>query len=255
MVYVLLSPAKTMVFDRARPHMDGATPYFQKHAVTLAAVLAKMGAAKIGKLMAVSDKLAKLNDERFKAFAAKPSADATDLAILAFRGDTYIGLDAKTLTDAQLKKAQKHIGMLSGLYGVLSPLDLIQPYRLEMGSALTVNAYKNLYGFWGDAITKRVNALVKENKSRAVIGCASNEYLSAVNTDALDVPFIQCDFKEIKNGKATTVGLFAKRARGMMARFVVEHDIKDADALKKFNGGGYAFDKKASTDGICVFTR
>lgn len=255
MVFVLLSPAKTMAFDRPRPQLKGHVPHFQKNAVELAAALKKMGAAKIGALMDLSEKLARLNADRYGHFSATPATDQTDLAVLAYRGDTYVGLDAGTLTDAQLKAAEKHIGILTGLYGILSPLDRIQPYRLEMSTPLAAAGHKNLYAYWDGRITDRLNALLKKNKAAAVIGCASNEYLSAVDTAALNAPFIQCDFKEIKNGKPTTIGLFAKRARGMMARFVVENGITDPDALKTFQAGKYKFDKKLSTDDTFVFTR
>lgn len=255
MVFVLLSPAKTMAFDRPRPKLKGAQPFFQKQAVELVNELKKLSPAKLGKLMSISDKLAQLNVQRFHDFSHSPSFDYTDLAVLAYQGDTYVGLDAKTLTDAQLKDAQKHLGILTGLYGVLQPLDLIQPYRLEMSTPLAVADAKNLYTYWDKTITDHINLLVKKNKAKAVIGCASNEYLSAIQTDKLTVPFIQCDFKEKKNGKITTIGLFAKRARGMMARFVIEQNITDPQELKKFNKDKYKFDAKLSTDDHFVFVR
>lgn len=255
MVFALLSPAKTMAFEHPRPKLKGEVPHFQSDAVAIAAVLKKLSASKIGALMDLSEKLATLNAQRYKDFSAKPKAEVTDLAILAFRGDTYIGFDAKTLSDAQLKTAHTHVGILSGLYGLLQPLDLIQPYRLEMGTSIAIEKSKNLYVYWDGKITDHINALVKKHKHKAVIGCASNEYLSAVDTDTLIVPFIQCDFKEIKNGKAQTVGLLAKRARGMMARYIVENDITDPNDLKKFKTGGYALDKKLSDENTFVFTR
>jgi hypothetical protein len=255
MVFVLLSPAKTMRFDHTRPNIKGETPHFQPQAIQLAKELKKLSAKEIGKLMAISDKLSQLNMQRFADFSSKPSAAQTDLALLAYRGDTYIGLDAKTLSDAQIKAAQKQIGILTGLYGVLQPLDLIQPYRLEMSTTLPVGRSKNLYEFWDDMITDHINALVKKHKHKAVIGCASNEYLSAVDTDKLAVPFINCDFKEKKNGKLQTVGLLAKRARGMMARYVVEKNVSDPEELKKFSSGTYKFDAKLSKPTHFVFTR
>ncbi len=251
MVFVLLSPAKTMKFEGARPKIKGATAHFEKRADAIAAVLKKKTAKELGKLMAISDKLADLNAARFKNFAKAE----TELAICAYQGDTYIGFDAKTLTDRQLQVAQNHIGILTGLYGVLQPLDAIKPYRLEMGTALAVGDSKNLYDYWNEEITARINQLVKKHKHKAVVGCASNEYLSAVDVKKLAAPFIQCDFKEKKNGKLVTVGLLAKRARGMMARYIVEKNITDPAALKKFNAGGYKFDKTLSADDNFVFVR
>lgn len=251
MVFVLISPAKTMAFENARPKARGTVPHFAKRSDALVQVLAQKTPAAIGKLMAISPKLAALNVDRFKNWA---TAD-TELALCAYRGDTYVGFDAATLSDAAFDAAQKHVGILSGLYGLLSPHDRIKPYRLEMGTTLAVGGAPDLYAYWGDAITDRINALVKKNGHTAVIGCASNEYLDAVDVSALDVPFIRCDFKELKNGAAVTVGLFAKRARGMMARYIVEQGVSKPDALKKFNANGYAFDTKRSDDANFVFVR
>lgn len=255
MVFVLLSPAKTMAFTHPRPHLIGAAPHFQKQAIQIMQELRALSQAKLGRLLDVSEKLAALNHARNQSFAAKPKADNHDAAILAYQGDTYIGFDAATADDKTLQWAHDHIGILSGLYGLVQPLDAIQAYRLEMGTKLKIEMHADLYDFWGDAITKRINALVKKNGLKAVIGCASNEYLSAVDTAALSVPFIQCDFKEVKNGKAQTIGLFAKRARGMMARYVADKRVTKPADLKKFSIGGYRFDANTSTETSFVFIR
>ncbi len=251
MVFVLLSPSKTLKFDVRRTGLKSVTPHFQKRAEEIAAELKKLSAAKLGALMSISPKLAELNVARYKHFSEQETAPA----ITAYQGDTYVGLNAADLTDEEITWGHNHVGILTGLYGIVQPLDAIQPYRLEMGTKLPMDDAKDLYHYWDDAITKRINTLVKKNKLTAVIGCASNEYLSSVQIDGLDVPFINCDFKENKNGKLATVGLFAKRARGMMARYVIEHQVADTDALKKFNSGGYKFDKKLSTDSNFVFVR
>lgn len=251
MVYVLLSPAKKMSVENVRQKLRTTAPHFTDETIVLSDTMRKFTPSKLKTLMDISDALAKLNAERFKAFGTQD----TQAGILAFQGDTYVGFDAKTLDDAQLKAAQNHVGILSGLYGVLRPLDAIEPYRLEMGSRVAIDRATDLYGFWGDKVTKRVAALAKKSGAKAVIGCASQEYLKVVDTQKLGVPFIQCDFKEMKNGKATTIGLFAKRARGMMARYVVENGVTDVKALQKFAMDGYAFDKTLSDDAHFVFVR
>lgn len=256
MVFCLLSPSKTLKFDPVANGLDTTQPFFQKDAAKIAGVLKDYDTKKLAKLMALSPKLAELNVTRFQDFKTKPTAKTEQApAILAYRGDTYLGLDADTLTPTQMKYAQDHLGIITGLYGVVQPLDLIQPYRLEMGTALAVDSHKDLYRYWQGKITTRINALVKQSKAKIVVGAVSQEYLKAVDTDALDVPFINCDFKEDKGGKFQTIGLFAKKARGMMARYCVTEKIKDAEGLKNFNLGGYKFNAKLSTDSLFVFTR
>lgn len=251
MVMVLLSPSKTLDEKQRRTGLKMTKPHFQSRAEELVAELKSFSAAKLGKLMSISDKLSQLNYGRYQNFAEQDKVPS----VLAYQGDTYVGLNAGDLSDDDLHWAQDHVGILTGLYGVLRPLDAMQPYRLEMGTKLPVGDAKDLYAYWGGDITKHLNTLIKKNDLQAVIGCASNEYLSSVKTADLSVPFIQCDFKEMKNGKPTTVGLFAKRARGMMARYVVEHRVTDAIKLKKFNSAGYAFDKNLSSDTQFVFVR
>lgn len=244
-----------MSFDRARPSLVGGAPMFQDKAVELADALRGYSPARLGKLLEISPKLAALNHARFAAFAARPPKDVIDAAIMAYRGDTYIGFDAASLKDTDLKWAHDHIGILSGLYGLIRPLDAIQAYRLEMSTKLANDAGKYLYSFWGEGITDAINAHVKKKKLKAMAGCVSQEYLAAVDTKSLDVPFIQCDFKEKKNGRLVTIGLMAKRARGMMARYIVENRITDPGELKNFDSGKYKFDKKLSDETRFVFVR
>ena len=251
MVFVLLSPAKKMSAQNMRPSLKTTVPHFAARADKVAEVMRAMTPSKLKALMGISDALAKLNAGRFAHFGSQEK----QAAILAFQGDTYVGFDAASLDDAQLKAAQAHVGILSGLYGVLQPLDAIEPYRLEMGSRVAIDGAPDLYAYWKADVTRRIAALAKKHKAQAVIGCASQEYLKAVDVASLGVPFIQCDFREMKNGKAVTVGLFAKRARGMMARYVVEHGIAAPQLLRRFDAGGYAFDASLSDAAHFVFVR
>lgn len=248
-MYALLSPAKKMDFDRRRTGIEETQPLLKDQAQVLVKNLAKKSAEDLADLMHLSDKLAQLNYDRYQNFAKADQARAIE----AFQGDTYVGFGEKDLDDKTLSYAQDHIGILSGLYGLLRPLDLIKPYRLEMGTKLATEAGEKLYDFWGDQITKAVNKNAKG--AQAIIGLASNEYLSAVDLKKLDVPFIQCDFKETKDGKPKTIGLFAKRARGMMARFIVENRIEKTQDLKKFNAGDYKFNADLSDENTYVFVR
>lgn len=263
MVYVVLSPAKTLDFKLRRTGVQTTIPFFQSRADNLVETLKKMSPAQIADLMKLSPKLAQLNVDRFQAFTSIKDASLPNemseqfaAAILAYRGDTYQGLNAIDLSDKDLQWAQNHIGILTGLYGVLRPLDVIQPYRLEMGTRLATAEAKNLYEFWNTDITRHVEKHITEHKLQAVIGCASNEYLDALNVGALSVPFIQCDFKEKKkDGSLGIVGLFAKRARGMMARYVIEHRITSPEKIQSFNSGGYHFEPALSTDERFVYVR
>ncbi len=251
MMFCFVSPAKKMNFDTVRTSIEFTPISYPEKTKSVVAALRKMPEKELQSLMKLSDSLAKLNAERYRDFDKKP----VNHAIFAFDGDTYVGLDAKTLSEDDLDYAQTHFGMLSGLYGLLRPFDGIKPYRLEMGSKLKVDSKKDLYGFWGDDITNLVNQRVKECHAGAVVNLASNEYVKAVNTKKLVVPFIDVDFKEVKDGKAKTVGLFAKRARGMMARFIIQNRLTKPEQLKDFDWKDYAFDASVSTENNFVFKR
>ncbi len=258
MVFALLSPAKTLTFDTVPDVLVNniTQPHFQTDAVKLVKALQNYDVTALSKLMSLSPKLSVLNVERFYAFKAKPSSKTQQApAILAYRGDVYQGFDVDSLTPAQIRYAHHHLGLLTGLYGVLQPLDLMQPYRLEMSTVLPVGLHKNLYDYWGRRVTNRVNDLAKQTRAKAIIGLASQEYLKVIQIADLAVPFIQCDFKEQKNGKAQIVALFAKKARGMMARYIVTEKITKPDDLKTFNLGGYQFDATSSDAHHFVFTR
>lgn len=252
MIYALISPAKTMDFAKAnRAGLVLDTPLFAKETTDILKALKTYGAPALGKLLSVSDKLAQLNATRMAEFAKAPQA----AAILAYRGDTYIGFNADQLSNAQLQQAHKTIGILSGFYGLVRPVDAIKPYRLEMSTSLNVGKHNNLYSFWGNKITDAINTQSAAIKAKAVVCLASAEYAKAIDVAKLAVPFIVCDFKERKNGKLQTIGLLAKRARGSMANYIVTTKAKTPEDLKKFDIGGYKFDAKLSTDTHFVFVR
>jgi uncharacterized protein len=254
MLYALLSPAKKLDFAPAPAGLKATAPELLATAKPLIKRVKSYSASDIKRLMDLSDKLAALNFERFQAFDIA-NAIGTKPAIYAFNGDVYLGFDAKSLSAADITYAQKHIGILSGLYGLLRPLDAIQPYRLEMGTAVDTDAGEDLYDYWRAAITKHLNTVIGGAKGATIINLASEEYWSAVDTKALKAPVIQCAFKEVKDGKATIVSFLAKKARGMMARYIVENRVEKPKGLQEFTSGGYSFDAKASDDKLYVFTR
>lgn len=251
----LLSPAKKLDATATRRDLPATQPLFLKDAKTLAGIARKLSKRQLAGLMGISDKLAALNHARFQAFAPTATVDNAKHALLAFAGDTYIGFNAKTLSDDDLAYAQDHVRILSGLYGLLRPLDLIQPYRLEMGTTLTNPKGEDLYDYWGDKLTAEVNKIIAREKIPAVINLASAEYFSALKPEKLKARLITPVFKEEKGGVAKVLGMMAKRARGMMARYIVEERITDPDAVKKFSAGGYRYQPAASTADMPVFHR
>ncbi len=254
MLFALLSPAKKLDFAPAPVGIKATTPELLTAANTMAARAKKYSAADLKRLMDISDKLATLNYERFQAFDLEHARDAKP-AIYAFNGDVYLGFESKTLSAEDIKYAQRHIGILSGLYGLLRPLDAMQPYRLEMGTAVDTDKGEDLYDYWRGPLTQHLNTMLAKAKAPTIVNLASDEYWSAVDTKALKVPVVQCAFKEIKNGKASIVSFFAKKARGMMARYIVQQRVDAPEGLKAFTAGGYAFDAKASNAKVFVFAR
>ena len=250
---VVISPAKSLDMDPV--DVVPTQPEFQGDAVRLSKTARNLTLTQLRGLMSISDDLARLNRDRFKAFAADPSAEATKPAALAFNGDTYQGLEAKTLTQEDLNWAQDHLGILSGLYGVLRPLDAIQPYRLEMGSRLKTRRGKSLYDYWGDTIAKALNARAAEVETDTLINCASQEYFGAADRKALKLRVITPQFMELKDDRPRIVSFFAKRARGAMARFIIENRVTDPEGIKAFNSGGYAYDPDLSDGDKWVFVR
>lgn len=250
---VVISPAKRLDWQERDVAMTA--PAFQEDAVRLAKTARNLTLGKLKSLMSLSDDLARLNRDRFQAFAAEPQAETLRPAALAFAGDTYQGLDAPSFSPADMDWAQKHLAILSGLYGVLRPLDGIQPYRLEMGSRLKTRRGSNLYAYWRDAPAKDLNARAAETGAAALINCASQEYFGAVEVKRLSIPVITPQFMEVKNGTAKTISFFAKRARGAMARYVVQNRVTDPNDILSFDTDGYVLDTHRSTTDSPVFVR
>jgi cytoplasmic iron level regulating protein YaaA (DUF328/UPF0246 family) len=236
---VVVSPAKRLDWTESR--IPATDPAFREDANRLAAYARQLTLGKLKTLMDLSDDLAKLNRDRFRAFADEPLPGDTRPALFAFAGDTFQGFDAASLDDAGLRRAQSHMRILSGLYGILRPLDAIQPYRLEMGSRLRTRRGASLYDYWGDRIAKGLNRAADETGSSVLVNCASQEYFAAVDRDALKLRVVTPQFHELRNGEPRIVSFFAKKARGAMARFIVEHRITDIEGLKDFDLGGYQF--------------
>ena len=252
---VVISPAKRL--DWAERGVTATQPQFQEDAVRLARTARNLTLGKLKALMDLSDDLARLNRDRFQSFEADPRAGATRPAAFAFAGDTYQGLEAASLDAEELAWAQDHLRILSGLYGLLRPLDAIQPYRLEMGSRLKTRRGGTLYDYWRDGPAKALNAQAAALGSDTLVNCASQEYFGAVDSKALKLRVVTPQFLEDRgDGKGPkTVSFFAKRARGAMARYIVQHRLTEAEALQDFDTGGYAFDAAASEPDRPVFVR
>jgi uncharacterized protein len=252
----LLSPAKSLDYETpAPPELAHTLPQFTPQSAQLIALLRPMSPQQIADLMDLSDTLSALNVARYAAWRPKFTAKNAKQAILAFNGDVYGGLDAATLKAADLQWAQNHIVMLSGLYGALRPLDWMQPYRLEMGTALANPAGNNLYKFWGDTIAHYLDAQLAAEKAPVVVNLASNEYFKAVSRKALEARVVECVFEEHKNGQYKVISFMAKRARGLMARYAIQKRIKTVKQLEAFDSEGYAFKPQLSEPERLVFRR
>ncbi|MGV6849330.1 MAG: peroxide stress protein YaaA [Marinibacterium sp.] len=250
---VVISPAKRL--DWSVPTDGMSDPEFQDDANRLARTMRNLALRDLKKLMNLSDDLARLNRARFRAFDDDPGPDDLRPAVLAFAGDTYMGLDAASLDDDARRWAGDHLRILSGLYGVLRPFDGIQPYRLEMGSRLKTRRGKSLYDYWRDGPAKALNAAGEAAGTAVLVNCASQEYFGAVDPKALKLRVITPQFLEERDGDARIISFFAKRARGSMARFIVQNRVADPAALSDFDYGGYAFDPDRSTPDAPVFVR
>jgi|HubBroStandDraft_4_1064222.scaffolds.fasta_scaffold190674_2 cytoplasmic iron level regulating protein YaaA (DUF328/UPF0246 family) len=252
---MVLSPAKKLNFAPAPAGLALTTPELTRDIAELAQVTRKLKRSDLKRLMSISDALADLNYHRFQSF--DPAGEDGLQAVMAFAGDVYDGLAARTLDKRALAWAQGHLRILSGLYGVLKPLDALQPYRLEMGTRLKTRRGASLYDFWRAPIAEALSRDAERRPDPTLVNLASNEYFGSVDTDALSVPFITCHFKEYKEkGDAPrALMLFAKRARGFMARYAIDHRIEKAEQLKAFDTAGYAFDPALSTKTDWVFTR
>lgn len=250
---VVISPAKRLDWEERDVAMTA--PDFQGDAIRLTKTARNLTLGKLKDLMHLSDDLAKLNRDRFKAFEDAPSVGVTRPAALAFAGDTYQGLEAQTLDSDEMAWAQEHLRILSGLYGVLRPLDAIQPYRLEMGSRLKTRRGTNLYEYWGDDLSKALNAQGASVGTETLINCASQEYFGAVALKSLKLRVITPAFMEDKGQGPKIVSFFAKKARGAMARFVVQNRLTHPDDILGFEAGGYAYKPDLSTKDKPVFVR
>lgn len=251
---ILLSPAKLMNFDIGPDTPQPTVPELMDRAAILSKTTRNLTRAKIKQMMGLSDDLAQLNYERFRAFDPDSNSEGKP-ALLTFNGEVYRGLDAKTLNPEDMDWAQNRVRMLSGLYGVLRPLDAIQPYRLEMGTRIKTRRGQTLYDYWGSDIAKALNGALDGQSDRTILNLASNEYFKAVDRKALDANVIDVAFKEIKGGKARSLFMFVKVARGLMTRWVIDNRIDDPARLKDFNVEGYKFNAEASTDNTLEFTR
>ena len=251
----VISPAKTLDFDTPPTTRRATQPQLLPRAEVLVEDARQLSPADIRGLMGVSENIANLNHERFMNWSTPFTLDNAKQAILAFKGDVYTGLEADTLSKEQLGFAQKHLCILSGLYGVLRPLDLMQPYRLEMGLKFANRGGSNLYEFWGDDITRALNGQLKKTGSRVLVNLASNEYFRSVTAGQLDADIVTPVFKDLKGDKYKIISFFAKKARGQMARFIIERQLNDPDGLKKFRVDGYRYNRAESSARELVFTR
>lgn len=252
---IVISPAKKLDF-KTKPKTNLYTiPVLTNHAEILVNELRKCSIEDLTKLMNISYGLAETNLKRFFDWSIPFSTDNAKQAVLSFNGDVYDGMNAKSFSNEDFKIAQNTVRIISGLYGLLKPLDLIQPYRLPMGTKLANERGKNLYEFWGDIITDELNISLDETNNDTLINLASNEYFKAVNTQNLNAKIIEVIFKENKNGVYRVVSFYAKKARGLMARYIINNKIKDVEDLKGFNLENYNFDEKQSTKDKLVFTR
>ncbi|WP_138379097.1 peroxide stress protein YaaA [Luteithermobacter gelatinilyticus] len=250
---VIVSPAKKLDYETEITAQTWSEPDFLEDSAELIKTARQLTRSEIAGLMKLSDSLADLNYRRFHDFSTPFTPANARPAIYAFKGDTYVGLDAPSLTKEDLDYAQDHLRILSGLYGLLRPLDLMQAYRLEMGCRLSNPRGRNLYDFWGDKLTEALNTLLEQQNSDVLVNCASNEYFKAIKPKNLKARVITPTFKQVKDGKVKSLGMMAKRARGMMARFIIQNRIETPEDLKKFDMDGYVFQPALSDHENFVF--
>ncbi|GAA3546322.1 peroxide stress protein YaaA [Zobellella aerophila] len=252
---IVVSPAKTLDFDTPPVVADHTLPALLDHSVRLIERARQLTPVQLSRLMGISDKLAGLNAARFASWQPGFTPDNAKQALLAFKGDVYTGLDAETLGKEDFAFAQRHLRILSGLYGLLRPLDLIQAYRLEMGTRLDNERGADLYQFWGDIITEHLNRALADQGDRLLINLASNEYFKAVKPNRLDGQIVTPVFKDCKNGQYKIISFYAKKARGMMARYIIEHRLTEVSQLTRFDSAGYYFAEQESSATELVFKR
>ncbi|HIQ51803.1 peroxide stress protein YaaA [Halopseudomonas pachastrellae] len=252
---MVISPAKTLDYDTPPVIEQSTQPRFVEHSVELIEVLREKSPQDIAKLMSLSDKLASLNVARYGSWERESTPQNAKQALLAFKGDVYTGLNAEDFSTDDFAFAQQHLRMLSGLYGLLRPLDLMQPYRLEMGTKLANPRGKDLYTFWGERISQWLNEDLEAQGDQVLLNLASQEYFGAVKPKALNARVIDTVFKDQKNGQYKIISFYAKKARGLMARYVIKERLQDPEGLKDFNLDGYRFDAASSSENQLVFLR
>ena len=251
----ILSPAKTLDYETPLKTKLNSQPIYGRESNQLIKALRTFEPFEVASLMKISDKLADLNHKRYVEWRNKPAESKTRPAALAFKGDVYQGLEAESFNDNDLKFAQRHLRILSGLYGLLRPLDVIQPYRLEMGTKLKTSKGQNLYDYWGTKLTTGLNEALKESKEGTLVNLASNEYFGAVQPKLLEGSLLNIGFKEKRNGQLKFVSFSAKKARGLMAKFIIKERLKSPDDLKNFDLEDYKFNKKLSSELEWTFSR
>lgn len=251
----IISPAKTLDFSTPSPIPSYTQPDLTQYSQQLIEICRRLTPAEIASLMKISDKLAGLNAARFAEWGPQHHAENSKAAIYAFKGDVYTGLAAETLSAEDIQFAQSHLRMLSGLYGLLKPLDLMQPYRLEMGTKLKNENGKDLYHFWGNVITDQLRQALDQQGDNILINLASDEYFKAVNTERLQATIIKPIFMDRKNGTYKVISFYAKKARGLMSRYLLQQRLTDIEQLKTFGLGGYWFDENLSTTTELIFKR
>ena len=255
LMLIVISPAKTLDYETPPATKMATQPDFLDQSATLIKDLRQLSPQAIASLMGISDKLAQLNAARFEAWSKKFTPENAKQAVLAFKGDVYTGLDANTLSGKQLEFAQQHLRILSGLYGLLRPLDLMQAYRLEMGTKFANQRGNDLYSFWGSRITDKLNEELSSQKEPVLINLASNEYFKSIQTKALKAEIITPVFKDWKGDKYKIISFYAKKARGLMCRYAIDNKITQPEKLKEFDYGGYSFNETMSSGKEWVFTR
>ena len=250
---LVISPAKSLDLESNIPTAEFSELFFKEKSAVLNSLLKRKSPSELSTLMHISDKLGQLNYDRNQSWHLPFTTTNARQAIYTFSGDVYKGLDVYSLSNDKIAQMQNTVFILSGLYGILKPLDLIQPYRLEMGTKMPVDQHKNLYGFWRQSVTEMLNSSIADDE--VFINLASNEYFKVIDEKSLKVPVIHVTFKEFKNGTFKTIAIFSKLARGLMTRYIIDHNAKSVDDLKGFNSNGYGFSEQLSSNQELVFTR
>ncbi len=254
-MYIVVSPAKSLDYDSPKRYTNLTHPEFLNQSQILIDLLKQKTLEDLSELMKISTKLADLNDQRNHEWDASMPESLSKACIEAFQGDVYVGLDASSLSDGDINYAQSHLGILSGLYGLLRPLDAMMAYRLEMGTKLDNPRGKNLYAFWGDMIAHKIIERMEDSNSEILINLASNEYFKSVDTREFPFPIVTPVFKDFKNGQYKIISFYAKKARGLLSRYIIENKITEVEDLEGFNVAGYYFDASQSNEKEMMFLR